>query len=93
MKIEDFKVLTKDEVILVLESIEPQRTDLKEITALEMVQKFKTIGWLIMAKIKDKGKWNRVGIAHKDLNKPLFFENKKDAYLYVKNSKRIIKST
>lgn len=87
----EFKVLTKDEVALVFESFELVRNDLKDISVLEMVQKFKTIGWLIMARTKIDGKYKRVGIAHKQLNKPLFFENKKDADLYAKKARQLLK--
>lgn len=87
----EFRTLTKDEVALVFESIEPHRTDLKQLSVLEMVKDFKTTGWLVMAKIPENGKLKRVGIAHAQLRRPLYFEDRKDAELYVKKAKQLLK--
>ena len=46
----EFKVLTKDEVALVFESVELINKDLKQLSVLEIVQKFKTVGLLVILK-------------------------------------------
>ena len=87
----EFKTLTKEEVDIVFQSISLFRTDLKQLSVLEMVKDFKTTGWLVMAKISYNGKLQRVGISDGKLNKPLYFKERKDAELYVSKAKQYLK--
>lgn len=79
-----FEVLTSEEVEIVMGSIKVLRGDLNQLSTIEMVKDNKILGWLVMGKIKKDGKSVEVGIAHKELAKPLFFADKKDATKYIK---------
>ena len=92
MKIDsqELKVLTKEEEIVVFL---PQELclDLKSIEVIEMVKdKVLTVGYLIMGKRAIDNK--RVGIIHRELNKPLFFEKQITAKKYATMVRKLIKN-
>lgn len=87
----EFRTLTKDEVALVFESISLYRTDLKQLSVLEMVKDFKTTGFVVMAKVRYNGKLQRIGVSDGVLHKPLYFKERKVAELYVSKAKQYLK--
>lgn len=84
-----FECLSKKEIEFVFQPSEVLLC-FNNISVLEMVKNFKTIGWLIMGNRASDN--NKVGIAHRELEKPLLFELESDAKKYAKMARKLLKS-
>lgn len=85
------KVLTKEEIEIAFQSNEIIE-GYKQYQCIELIQnRTETLGFLVMAIRISDGKL--VGMSHRELNKPLLFELRKDCNRFIKLIKNQIKAS